>query len=96
MHPAFANIEDIMGIGVAVLAMMIPIVAILTHHQQKMTAIINGSQFRNEVEALRAEVQQLRDLVSHQATQLDRLNGLQAGSEPVQPAEPTLQSRLVQ
>lgn len=85
-----------MGIGVAVLAMMIPIVAILTHHQQKMTAIINGSQFRNEVEALRAEVQQLRDLVSHQATQLDRLNGLQPGSEPVQPAEPTLQSRLVQ
>lgn len=45
MPPVFADITDIMGIGIAVLAMMIPIIAILTHHQQKMTALINGSQF---------------------------------------------------
>ncbi len=96
MLPAFANIEDVMGIGVAVLAMMIPIVAILTHHQQKMTSIINGSQFRNEVESLRAEVQQLRDLVHHQAIQIDQLKGLQQGSQAAQAGEPTLQSRVVQ
>lgn len=46
---------------------MIPIVAILSKHQQKMAEIIHGRGRREDVDALRDEVSQLRSQVQQMA-----------------------------
>lgn len=67
---------------------MIPIVAILTKHQQKMAEIIHQNQAnRNlpnpEIDALRREVSELRQLVHQQTINIDNLTSVrpQAPSE---------------
>ena len=57
------------GMMIPILALMIPIVAILVHHQQKMAAIIHqggGQESRAQIEALRGEVAQLKQLIHQQ------------------------------
>lgn len=68
--------------SLAILAVFsIPIVAILTAHQRKMAQLIHGTQGpREEVEALRREVTELRNLVYQQAIKLDSLSGSQVQS----------------
>jgi hypothetical protein len=52
--------------------LMIPIVAILANHQQKMARILNqGALEASSVDALRQEIGELKSLVHQQAIALD-------------------------
>lgn len=65
---------EMAGIIVPVVIFMIPIVAILTKHQQKMAELIHGNQNQNafaELSYLRAEVAQLKEVVTNQQLALD-------------------------
>lgn len=59
-----------------VIALMIPIVAILVKHQQKMAEILHRATPNAEVEAMRREIADLRALVHQQTIQIDSLKGL--------------------
>jgi hypothetical protein len=69
---------------IPILVFMIPIVAILTSHQQKMAKLIHGEQKENQVngailqelQSMRAEVAQLREVVNQQALAVDDLRSL--------------------
>jgi hypothetical protein len=73
---SFVHIEGIMALMIPIIALMIPIVAVLAGHKQKMAAILNGPGNREELQALRNEVEQLKSLVHQQAFALERLNRL--------------------
>lgn len=78
MTPYLAEFEPAMlALMIPILALMIPIVAILVSHQQKMAQIIHGGgggvDTRNQIEALRAEIAQLKQLMHQQAIQMDNL-----------------------
>lgn len=92
----FASFEDVLGISIPILALMIPIVAILASHQQKMAPIIHGSLFRSEIDALRSEVEQLRSMLHHQARTIGELKGQpdDARAPAFEQGEPSLQNRL--
>ncbi len=71
---------------IPILALMIPIVAILTAHQRRMAEIIHqnhDSGFGAEVQRLTAEVQALKELVLQQTLALDS-----AASRTLPPAPP--------
>lgn len=57
----------------AVLFFMIPIVAILTYHQRKMAEIMHARVPHNpaQIDELRREMQQLKEIVAQQAIQMD-------------------------
>jgi hypothetical protein len=79
---------------IPVIIFMIPIIAILTAHQQKMAKIMHESrpQFDpNELSALRHEVRELKELVHTQMLAIDSLSG-RAPSAPAIPAD--VQQRL--
>lgn len=63
--------SDTIWILIPLTALMIPIIAILIHHQQRMAQIIHGRssnpELENEVHALRREVQELKQMMSRQA-----------------------------
>ncbi len=91
---------DMLALMIPIIALLIPIVAILTVHQQKMAKIIHGElgpQGKAELEAMRAEMHQLRMLVTQQAIEIDDLKsnrstlGNVALSTP-----PSIQERLGQ
>jgi hypothetical protein len=68
------DIPAVVAVMLPVFALMIPIVAILTKHQQKMAAIIhqNQAQVPNaDIAALRQEIQALKEIVHQQAIALD-------------------------
>jgi len=93
MQPTFADIgiEGVMALSLPILALLIPIIAVMTKHQQKMAEIIHGgSQTRAELDAVQAEVHQLRAMVQHQAQALNELRGLQPRAEAPIPSEPNL------
>jgi len=73
-----ADFTENIAILIPVIALMIPIVAILVSHQQKMAQIIHGSnrqQLPNpEVDALKREVQELKQLIHQQTIALDSVN----------------------
>lgn len=85
MTPYLAEFDVAMfALMIPILALMIPIVAILVSHQQKMAQIIHGSgggvDARNQIEALRGEIAQLKQLVHQQAIQMDNLLSARRGS----------------
>lgn len=69
---------------------MIPIVAILTNHQQKMAKLIHGGQnennmnaaLLNELQAMRTEVAQLREVVNQQALAVDDMRSFPRPNVP--------------
>lgn len=73
---------------IPVLALMIPIVAILSAHQQKMASIMReggNSQTSAELAALREEVRNLRELVATQMLAMDSMSSNRlSDSMPVQ------------
>lgn len=77
MYPLLADFEiGMVALLIPILALMIPIVAILVSHQQKMAQIIHGGggvDTRNQIEALRAEIAHLKQLIHQQAIQMDNL-----------------------
>lgn len=83
----------IVGMMIPILALSIPIVAILTQHQRKMAEIFNrqGAAQRQgdalvteQINALRAEIKELRELVHQQVLALDEPRPIRAdlGSVP--------------
>lgn len=76
-YPVYASMEDFLGIMLAALALVIPIVAILSTHQQKMAQILRENNVPNinsnadEVAMLRAELGQMRQQMNQMAITLD-------------------------
>ncbi|MBV6457720.1 MAG: hypothetical protein HONBIEJF_00837 [Fimbriimonadaceae bacterium] len=70
---------------VPIVALMIPIVAILTQHQRRMAEIIHANPPNQlpspEVEALRSEIRELKSLVHQQAIAIDNLAALRQPAE---------------
>lgn len=69
----------ILGTLIPIVALTIPIVAILTAHQRKMAEIIHQNrQPSGEIDALRHEIRELRSLVHQQSISLDDIRSRQA------------------
>lgn len=69
----------VVALGVTGLFFLIPIIAILTYHQRKMAEIIHRRDVRDqsdkgEIQALRAEVYELKQLLHTQMIAMDGLN----------------------
>ncbi len=66
---------EMIAVFIPVIALCIPIVAVLTKHQQRMAELLHGSQGVNveETHRMRNELNQLRDLVAQQTIALDDL-----------------------
>ena len=75
--------EDIFPFLLGALVFMIPIIAILTAHQRKMALIMRGQDEEGrrvrtpEVDQLRHEMAELRQMVAQQAIMMDNLAGTQ-------------------
>ncbi|AIE87722.1 hypothetical protein [Fimbriimonas ginsengisoli] len=72
---------------------MIPIVAILTSHQQKMARIIHEARPQTdstEISALRQEVRELKELIHTQMLALDAAQS----RPPARPVDAGMQERL--
>ncbi len=72
------NLEDLTGLLAVALALGIPIVAILTSHQQKMARLFGENQraanaTSPETHALREELRELKSLVHQQSIAIDNL-----------------------
>jgi hypothetical protein len=86
-----AAFEDVFFAMIPIAALMIPIVAILTYHQRKMAEIIHGSQAQSlpnpEVEYLRREVLELKQIVHQQTIAIDNFKQLppRSSSPPQSP-----------
>lgn len=85
--------EGILGVMIPIIALIIPIVAILTKHQMKMAALIHGKTIdeNNNVVSSNAndsqlsqEVRQLRELMHQQTLALDNLRDELRTSNSVQ------------
>jgi hypothetical protein len=68
---------SISPILIPILALLIPIVAILVKHQQRMAEIIHSGRpqglpvDRQEIDSLRREIQELKQIVHQQAISMD-------------------------
>ena len=78
-----AAIEDVIPLLIPIVIFMIPIIAILTSHQRKMAELLHGSRQNNlpnaDVEMLRREVQELKQIVHQQTIAIDNLKQLPSG-----------------
>jgi len=82
------------GLVAVVLIFGLPVIAVLTSHQQKMAAIIHGRKDAHnpaEIEALRRELQDLKNFVHQQAIVTDNLSQLVANGN--QTAFPSSQAQ---
>ena len=91
-----ADIEEILPIFIPIIALIIPVVAILTKHQQKMAELMRQSPQAApspEVHALRQEVAQMRQLMNDQMLALDQIrSALPARTDP--PAIPQVEQKF--
>ncbi|HVL39583.1 MAG TPA: hypothetical protein VM328_09360 [Fimbriimonadaceae bacterium] len=69
--------EEVIPFFLGAIVLLIPIVAILTSHQQRMAQILHGAAQPHD-DALRKDVQDLKNLVHQQALLLDSLVSQQA------------------
>lgn len=82
---------EIIGPLIPIVALCIPIVAILVKHQQRMAELMqqgsqnNNSEILRELQAMRAEMAQLRERVNQQAIVVDDLSGLRQNPSPMTP-----------
>lgn len=85
---------DWVWVMIPLAALMIPIVAVLTNHQQKMAQILNSNAGdHTELAALRQEIAELKGLVHQQAISIDNLAGTQRSLSAPPPA-PNLSERF--
>lgn len=96
MDVYIAAAEEILPIFIPIIALVIPVVAILTKHQQKMAELVRQSPQLGsmpEVHALRQEVAQMRQMMNDQMLALDQIrSALPARTEP--PAIPQIEQKL--
>ncbi len=73
--------KDILPFVIPIIIFMIPIVAILTHHQRKMAELIHGNKgnanTQAEIEVLRQEIQELKQVVHQQTLAIDNISRYQ-------------------
>ena len=72
-----ANVDNILPLAIPIIIFMIPIVAILTSHQQKMAQILHANrgmlESNRDIEMLRAEVGELKAMMQQQTIAIDNL-----------------------
>ncbi|MEQ1821006.1 MAG: hypothetical protein ABL949_00680 [Fimbriimonadaceae bacterium] len=74
---------EIIAVMIPIVALFIPIVVVLTKHQQRMAELIHGGQKDNQQFAiLHYEIQELKQLVHQQTLQIDNLRSLGPGTPP--------------
>jgi hypothetical protein len=90
--------DDIIALVLGALVFMIPIIAILTQHQQKMARLMREGQPQNplESEAIRREIETLRQLVVQQTIAIDNLAAQQRQLAGQVQTPPPIESRLTQ
>lgn len=79
--------NDVLPYLIPLAVMLIPIIAILTTHQRRMAELIHGNQANNtssEIEALRREVQDLKQIVHQQTLAIDNISRYQLPSSASQ------------
>jgi hypothetical protein len=85
-------IEDIIPFAIPIIALLIPIVVILTKHQQKMAELLRGSSQQlhqpSELAELRREISDLKQVVSQQAIAMDDFLSSQAKLRSAPPEVP--------
>jgi|GEM_PF-1441701 len=91
--------DDLAGIIIPALVFLIPIIAILTRHQQKMTMLMRDrdqSAFSNQQQDSRLlhEIAQLRQLVAQQSIAIDDLSTQQRELSRKLDAEGEVRQRL--
>lgn len=73
--------ENVLPFAIPIIIFMIPIIAILTHHQRKMAELMHGNRVNGnsngELEALRREVQELKEVVHQQTLAIDNISRYQ-------------------
>jgi hypothetical protein len=84
----------IVAMAIPIIALMIPIVVILTTHQRKMAEIIhrNNSTPSGDLDSIRQELQQLRMMMNQQTIAIDDVRSKQTNSSLPQPT--SVQDRL--
>lgn len=75
--------ENILPFTIPILALMIPIVAILTAHQRKMAELIHSQnqinpQSQHQIAEMQREINELKSLVHQQTLALDEMSGFKA------------------
>jgi hypothetical protein len=89
-----ADISDnVVAIAVILIAMMVPIVAILSKHQLKMTALMRENQAPASDQILN-ELRDLKNIVAQQAYALDTLSQSQKQLEARLTTTPRLQDSI--
>ena len=82
---AFLDPETI-AVMIPIIGLLIPIVAILTKHQQRMAEIVHNGASKmpqsSELSALRQEVSELRQLIHQQTIALDNATSRSAMPTP--------------
>lgn len=84
------DMVEFLALGIPLLALMIPIVAILTYHQRKMAEIIHLRQpeqpgaSQEEVDRLRREVAELTQRLHAQAIELDTYQSQLSSRPPIE------------
>lgn len=72
--------RDVLPYLIPIIIFMIPIVAILTTHQRKMAELVHRNPAPNsngEIDALRREVQELKEIVHQQTLAIDNISRYQ-------------------
>lgn len=64
----------VIALFIPIVALMIPIVRMLTIHQQKMAEIVHNQAPNPAIEDMRRELYELRNLVNQQALVIDNLD----------------------
>lgn len=76
--------DEVLPYLIPIIIFLIPIIAILTNHQRKMAELIHGSKGNpnsaGEIEALRREVQELKQVVHQQTLAIDNISRYQLPS----------------
>ncbi len=90
--------DDIFPFLLGAILFMIPIVAILTKHQQKMALLLRGDQAQNpqENDAVRKDVESVRQMVMQQTIAIDNLAASQRELAGRMSAAPTIEDRVRQ
>jgi len=85
------------GVFIPFVIFLIPIIAILTNHQRRMAEILHRTQNQpqgnvvGEIQALRYELAQMRDLMHQQSLAIDDLKRtLPSSNLPPQPVDQSL------
>jgi hypothetical protein len=85
------NPTALVGEMIPLALLMIPIVAILTRHQQKMAEILHGVSHSSELQELRREVTELRAIVQNQTYAIESVTKTSLYAEVPPPARiPTI------